>query len=97
MTNWANNGRHYRGFPTTIRRQAQRDLPPWCNKCGADNVSLELDHIINAASGGTDTIDNAQWLCRSCHDQKTRHERAQGRQRRTQQARHPREPHPGLL
>lgn len=97
MSNWNTNGRHYRGFPTTVRRQAKADLPPWCNHCGADDQPLQLDHIINAASGGPDTIDNAQWLCHPCHDQKTRHEQAQGRTRHAQQARHPNQPHPGLL
>ncbi|WP_429913192.1 HNH endonuclease [Gordonia alkanivorans] len=96
MNNWNNNGRYHGGFPPAVRRQAQTELPPWCNTCGAEDEPLQLDHIVNKASGGTDTIDNAQWLCDPCHDRKTRQERTQGRKRQAQTARHPRESHPGL-
>ena len=40
-----------------------------CAKCGYDE-NIEIDHVISLASGGTNTIDNIQPLCRSCNAQK---------------------------
>ena len=37
---------------------------------------LELDHIINHRSGGTDELINLQWLCVPCHKAKTQQEAA---------------------
>ncbi len=45
-----------------------------CQHCGRVGGQLELDHIINLASGGTDNKDNLQILCQSCHKQKTQAE-----------------------
>ncbi len=42
-----------------------------CQACGRIGGKLELDHIINLASGGIDNEDNLQILCQSCHQQKT--------------------------
>lgn len=41
-----------------------------CAVCGSTE-NLELDHIITYAAGGRSTLDNLQWLCHSCHRQKT--------------------------
>jgi 5-methylcytosine-specific restriction endonuclease McrA len=48
--------------------------------CG-NRDDLELDHIIAFAEGGADDLNNAQWLCRSHHREKTLAEAARGRQR----------------
>lgn len=45
-----------------------------CQCCGRVGGKLELDHIINLASGGTDDKDNLQILCRDCHRTKTQNE-----------------------
>ena len=43
-----------------------------CRECGAskDETSLEIDHIIPVARGGTNDIDNLQTLCRECNRMK---------------------------
>ena len=40
-----------------------------CNYCG--DVGLEVDHVIELAAGGEDSIENLQVLCKACHKQKT--------------------------
>ena len=97
MSNWNRDGRYHGGFPAAVQRQAKRKLPKCCAHCGATDVRLWLDHIVNAASGGPDTIDNAQWLCTDCHDTKTAAERASGQHRRANRGRHPAQAHPGLI
>lgn len=94
MTAWA--GRTYKGFPRNVYREAQHTIPKRCAHCGATDVDLELDHIINHAAGGTDTIDNAQWLCGPCHTTKTNRERAAARAARTARGRYDPGTHPGL-
>jgi hypothetical protein len=99
MTNWPNGSRS-----TRIRRRARRAFPYQCAGCGIkDGTTLELDHIINLAEGGTDTLDNLQWLCVPCHTAKTHTERQRGigrarAQRGSLSKRYrDREPHPGAL
>lgn len=44
-----------------------------CMECGLvvdDATQLELDHIIPAGRGGLWVADNAQLLCRKCHNAK---------------------------
>lgn len=43
-----------------------------CRECGAskDETSLEIDHIVPVARGGTNDIDNLQTLCRECNRMK---------------------------
>ncbi|QCX75702.1 HNH endonuclease [Streptomyces sp. YIM 121038] len=45
-----------------------------CVSCGA-REGLEVDHIIPVARGGTSTLDNAQTVCRGCHQAKTAQDR----------------------
>lgn len=97
MSNWNDNGRYHGGFPPAVRRQAERELPKVCAGCGAAHCRLWLDHIRNRASGGGETIDNAQWLCTPCHDAKSAAEARAGTAARAARGRHPVEAHPGLL
>lgn len=96
MNNWNRGGRYHGGFPTHVKKQAERELPKRCNNCGATGCRLWLDHRIPAAEGGPNTIDNAQWLCTPCHTPKTQAEATRGRARRAALAKRPPEPHPGL-
>ncbi|SDA57389.1 HNH endonuclease [Methanobrevibacter millerae] len=43
-----------------------------CRECGAskEETSLEIDHIVPVARGGTNDIDNLQTLCRECNRMK---------------------------
>lgn len=79
MSNWNNNGRYHGGFPRAVHRQAERELDYRCAHCTRDDTRLWLDHIINKAAGGSDSLDNAQWLCGPCHDTKTKAEAAHAR------------------
>lgn len=81
-----------------IREQAKTQLDYHCqhaNHGGCDGP-LELDHIINHKSGGTDTLNNLQWLCRAHHMRKTQHEAAATRRTKRAAARFPNEKHPGF-
>lgn len=40
-----------------------------CMYCGAK--ATEVDHILELARGGENTIDNVQPLCKDCHKHKT--------------------------
>lgn len=68
-----------------LHRLAKHRLPYWCAQCGTEPTGrdgLELDHIVPVAEGGTDGLGNLQWLCPSCHAEKSRRETAQGISRR---------------
>jgi 5-methylcytosine-specific restriction protein A len=69
-----------------LHRLAKQRLSYWCAQCGAEPVigrdSLELDHVVPVAEGGTDALDNLQWLCPLCHAKKSRRESVRGVQRR---------------
>jgi 5-methylcytosine-specific restriction enzyme A len=90
------------GMPrnNALRERARRALPAHCAACRSTD-RLELDHITNLAAGGTDGLDNVQWLCRDCHAVKTKTESLAGLRRhhdqRRQQSLRPPEPRPGLL
>lgn len=68
-----------------------------CTQCGADGrqVRLDLDHRLNVARGGTDTLDNARLLCRPCHQPKTQAEARAGIAAKQARLTLPDEPHPG--
>lgn len=48
--------------------------PTSCSDCGFTGPwnSFELDHILALVNGGKDHLSNWQFLCRSCHKDKTR-------------------------
>ncbi|WP_396165117.1 HNH endonuclease [Corynebacterium sp.] len=63
-----------------LRAKAERQLDYRCQHCGSED-NLELDHIVNDARGGTETLDNVQWLCKRCHGRKTQQEASERRGR----------------
>ncbi len=77
--NWGNSrgGRQWR----RKRQQIFKRDNYTCQVCkrigipeqGKDN-SLELDHIINIASGGDESDNNLQTICHTCHKIKTQKE-----------------------
>jgi 5-methylcytosine-specific restriction protein A len=62
----------YRGKTTeqnNLRAACYRVWGRACLMCG--DRATEVDHIIELAAGGTNTIDNVQPLCKECHKAKT--------------------------
>jgi 5-methylcytosine-specific restriction protein A len=61
-----------------VRKAAlHRDLH-LCQVCRKDNrlrEAKEVDHIINKADGGDDSLENLQAICTPCHKLKTQKER----------------------
>ena len=52
-----------------------------CRECGAsveDGATLEIDHILPVAKGGTNDIDNLQTLCKECNRAKYTDEWVEG-------------------
>lgn len=41
-----------------------------CLRCGKQDVTLSVDHIVPLSKGGSNTIDNVQPLCVSCNSRK---------------------------
>lgn len=62
------------------RRKLKIGRTSRCSICGAMD-SLERDHIVPLAEGGSDTISNLQILCKGCHRTKTLAEIKRGQQR----------------
>jgi 5-methylcytosine-specific restriction endonuclease McrA len=52
-----------------LRAQAFRMYGKTCNYCG--DIGLEVDHVIELAAGGENSIENLQVLCKPCHKAKT--------------------------
>ena len=59
-------------IPRQLRHQVFQRDGYRCRECGAskDETSLEIDHIVPVAKGGTNDIDNLQTLCRECNRMK---------------------------
>jgi len=72
---------------------ATDNAPPPHGRC--PYPGRDVDHIINLAQGGTDSLENLQLLCEWHHKQKTQQEARANRKPRTEA--YPKEPHPGLL
>jgi len=45
-----------------------------CRRQGRVTPGQDVDHIVNKAQGGTDALDNLQYLCGPCHKEKTAQE-----------------------
>ena len=48
-----------------------------CLKTGRITTATEVDHILNKARGGTDSLANLQAVCKPCHTEKTLKERSE--------------------
>jgi len=59
-----------RNFSQATRKAALSRAGNRCETCQATG-RLEVDHVVAIADGGTETIDNARVLCRTCHVAKT--------------------------
>lgn len=46
-----------------------------CQKCNRVTMHGEVDHIIPLHLGGSETNNNRQYLCKSCHEIKTNEEK----------------------
>ena len=59
-------------IPRKLRHEVFKRDGYRCRECGAskDETSLEIDHIVPVARGGTNNIDNLQTLCRECNRMK---------------------------
>lgn len=58
-------------------RQQQFTQSPLCAECAKNNrvtIATISDHLIPLWMGGSESIDNRQSLCLSCHDKKTKEE-----------------------
>ena len=53
----------------SLRTQAFKMYGKTCNYCG--DVGNEVDHVIELAAGGDNSIENLQVLCSPCHKAKT--------------------------
>lgn len=99
---WSNGGKTRTGsgpWPKVRRQALERDgwrctVVEHGQRCMVP--AREVDHIVNHANGGTDTLDNAASICPAHHLAKTLKEAAEGRRRQAARAKAPREPHPGI-
>ena len=59
-------------IPRKLRHEVFKRDGYRCRECGAskDETSLEIDHILPVAKGGTNDIGNLQTLCRECNRMK---------------------------
>lgn len=59
-------------IPRKLRHEVFKRDGYRCRECGAskDETSLEIDHILPVAKGGTNDINNLQTLCRECNRMK---------------------------
>lgn len=57
-------------IPDRVRHEVFKRDGYRCRECGAsidEGATLEIDHIIPVANGGTNDIDNLQTLCKKCN------------------------------
>lgn len=84
---WDHKGknRHDRGYGNDWDKLKKRVLAEdgnLCQPCLKDGVytnAVDVDHIINKASGGTNQRANLQSICKACHRIKTKKESEHGR------------------
>lgn len=73
------NKKHQRTKMTIKERQQILSMVDYCCcNCKKQTKSLEIDHIIPLASGGTNSYENLQVLCKECHSEKTKDENENG-------------------
>jgi hypothetical protein len=53
----------------SLRTQAFKMYGKTCNYCG--DIGNEIDHVIELAAGGDNSLENLQVLCKPCHKVKT--------------------------
>lgn len=67
-----------RGRKAVTDRKARILAEPECRDCRAEGISrpsVEVDHIIPYAHGGTDDDDNIRCLCKPCHAIRTKEQK----------------------
>lgn len=60
-----------------LMKRFERDNPRVCAECvrqGTASFGAELDHIHPLHLGGTNSLSNMQWLCKTHHAEKTERE-----------------------
>jgi 5-methylcytosine-specific restriction endonuclease McrA len=62
-------------IPAAVRRYVLERDGHQCQSCGQTSRrrSLQIDHIIPLAQGGTNDISNLQTLCQACNAHKHKH------------------------
>lgn len=83
---WGHNGRSTTqrgyGWQHQKARKALLDAEPLCRMCrdaGKVTIAVVADHIVSLAQGGSQSIENLQPLCTSCHREKTLREARAGK------------------
>ncbi len=78
--------RHQRGYGNDwykLRNAVFARDTKLCQVCMKKNIltpATEVDHIIPKSQGGTNTMDNLQAICKTCHKKKTQAESKRKRQ-----------------
>jgi 5-methylcytosine-specific restriction protein A len=59
-------------IPRWVRQALLRKQRHTCQLCGVNSIvsTIEIDHIIPIALGGTNRFENLQLLCRRCNRSK---------------------------
>lgn len=73
-----NEGERLRGRAGVAFRKKIREEEPLCRACleaGVSKLTVEIDHIVALANGGTNDRSNMQGLCKECHEAKSASER----------------------
>ena len=93
---WVNGWQRTSAEAWKRTRRAALDRDGWtCRTCG--DTATEVDHIVNAAQGGSDDPANLAAICGPCHKQKTAAETAAARWAPNRRTQRPPERHPGLI